>query len=837
MAGHIGHTPSDPRTRAKWELARAPAVERDTWGIVHDRLPASDFVGRRAELATFERAIADARNGLPSVVLVGGDAGIGKTTIVSESAARAGVGLYLGRSTHIGGDTIPLAPLADLVRQVRRSKPDLLTDAPALAALQQWFAPGAAVHELNGSPHGGLFVAVLELITQLAADDAVIVGFEDLHWADTVTWDLFEYLARNLIDEQVVLVGTYRANEVAIHPSQRRRLAELSRLPAAHRLDLEGLDRDEIAERVTVLLGGPAPSALVDQVLARGRGNPFFTSELVAAHLSGDAIPIVLSDLISSEIADLDDRSRLVLGAVATIGREASHELLAAVIDLPEPELEAAVRTVIDARMLVVDNEAYRFRHPLLGEVVYADLLPPQRARLHRSVATTLQQQPADVLRRADRAGELAFHLDRAGDSEGAFSALLAAADAAETIAPGAAFGHLERAFELWDSVGERSATVNRGHRLWQAADIATSTVGNERAVQLARAAFDCGPPPLGAAWGHERLGRYLWATGRLQESSVEFAQAAAMLSDDDGTAAAAVFAGLGQAELMAGNYSTAEGWCAKVFDLVPTADDNPLAWGMARRVLGIVRSNQGDPAAAVELCRASVAAAASAQGRALATLYLCVALGDAGDYQAALNTTLDAVAEGQLTGLDRGFGCYFDSLAAEALTRLGRWTEVAGVLARQPLADTLPVGLLRLARAKAMLAARRGETDRGARSTCGGGGTAHRRLASDGSRLPRRQMSISHSATGTRRRRRPSRVGLRREQPRCCGRHGSRCSGSLPRWNERSTSERAASRSMSTRRRPPAATGRRCSIVRRACTGRPATRHVPRTSPTQPPA
>ena len=420
----------------------------------------------------------------------------------------------------------------------------------------------------------------------------------------------------------------------------------------------------------------------------------------------------MLSDLISSEIADLDDRSRLVLGAVATIGRETSHELLAAVVDLPEHEVEAAVRTVIDARMLVVDNDAYRFRHPLLGEVVYADLLPPQRARLHRSIADTLQQQPADVLRRADRAGELAFHLDRAGDSEGAFSALLAAADAAETVAPGAAFGHLERAFELWDSVGERSATVNRGHRLWQAADLATSTVGNQRAVQLARAAFDCGPPPLGAAWGHERLGRYLWSSGRLEESRVEFAQAAAMLSDDEGTDAAAVFAGLGQAELMAGNYATAEGWCAKVFDLVPTADDNPLAWGMARRVLGIVRSNQGDPDAAVELCRASVAAAASAQGRALATVYLCVALIDAGDYQAAINTALDAVAEGQLTGLDRGFGGYFDSLAAEALTRLGRWTEVAGVLARQPLADTLPVGLLRLARAKAMLAARRGETD-----------------------------------------------------------------------------------------------------------------------------
>jgi DNA-binding CsgD family transcriptional regulator len=320
-----------------------------------------------------------------------------------------------------------------------------------------------------------------------------------------------------------------------------------------------------------------------------------------------------------------------------------------------------------------------------------------------------LQQQTADTLRRADRAGELAFHLDRAGDADAAFSALLAAADAAETIAPAAAFAHLERAFELWDSAGEASAEVDRGQRLWQAADIATSTVGNERAVQLAKAAFEHGTPPLGAAWGHERLGRYLWATGRSEESSAEFAQAVALLSE--GVDAAPVYAGLGQAELMAGHYVTSERWCAKVLDLVPTPDAHPGAWGMAQRVLGIVRSNQGGPAEAVEMCRASVAAAVSAQGRALATVYLCVALGDAGDDQAALDTALDAVAEGQVTGLDRGFGCYLDSIAAEALIRLGRWSEVTGVLARQPIDGTLPVGVLRLERVRAMLAARRGDT------------------------------------------------------------------------------------------------------------------------------
>ncbi|MEO7398040.1 MAG: response regulator transcription factor, partial [Ilumatobacteraceae bacterium] len=257
-----------------------------------------------------------------------------------------------------------------------------------------------------------------------------------------------------------------------------------------------------------------------------------------------------------------------------------------------------------------------------------------------------------------------------------------------------------------------RVATANRGDRLWQAAEIATSTVGNPRAIELARAAFELGPPPLGAAWGHERLGRYLWASGRLDESRAEFTLAAELLADDEGPQTAVVFAGLAQAELMSGHYATAERWCMRVFDVVRTADDNPTAWAMARRVLGIVRSGQGDPDQAVELCRESCAAAGGAQARAFAAVYLCVALIDAGEHKAAANTALDAVAEGQLTGL-HGFDCYFDSLAAEALTRLGRWSEAETVLARQPVAGTFPAGLLRLARAQAMLAARLGDTDR----------------------------------------------------------------------------------------------------------------------------
>jgi DNA-binding NarL/FixJ family response regulator len=678
---------------------------------VSDRSPNPDFVGRTDELALFERAFASARDGVPSILLVGGDAGIGKSTLTMEAAQRAGVPLHAGRCVPMGGDVIPLAPLVDLLRQVRRIDPELL-DRGDLLPLARWLDPSGA-HATTGTGAGALFVPVLDVIAHLGAHGPVAVAVEDLHWADAVTWDLFEFLARNLLDAPVVLIGTYRASEVGAHADQRRRLAELTRLPHVHRIHLSGLNRDDVAARVTALLGATASHQVIEEILARGQGNPFFTEELVAAHASGEAIPVVLSDLISADITGLNDPARHVVSAMAVVGREVSHDLLSALVDLDDEAAEAAVRSAMDAQLVVVDpvSDAYRFRHALIGEVVYADLLPSQRTRLHRRVAQVLRQQRPEAMKRADRAGELAFHLDRAGDREGAFTALLAAADAAQVIAPGAAFAHLERAFALWDDAPNGAAQEDRGHRLWQAAELASATAGNDRAVEVARAAFAVGPPPQGAAWGHERLGRYLWASGQLEESRSEFEQAAALLTDDEPTAAP-VFAGLGQAELMAGRYEVARGWCDRVFDVVTDPADDPGAWVMARRVLGIVLGHTGDPERGVELCRDAVAAAPTAQVRTLAVLYLGVALLDAGRSQEVVNVALDEVAAAQLAGLDHSFGGYLDALAAEAMVRLGRWAEADAALARHMAYDTLPVGVLRVARAAALLAARRGDAD-----------------------------------------------------------------------------------------------------------------------------
>jgi len=674
----------------------------------------SEFVGRRGELATFERTVGAARIGRPGVLLVGGEPGIGKSTLVAEGTRRAGADLLVGRCVPMGGDVIPLAPLVELLRNVRRSTPEAL-NGPTLAPVRNWAAPDSAAASGALAAAGGLFGPVLELVGSLPGDGVAVVVFEDLHWADPLTWDLFDFLARNLVDERVVLVGTYRANEVSANARQRHRLGELARLPTVHRIHLGGLARDEVAARIETLTGSPAPFALVDEVFVRGQGNPFFTAELVEAHLAGQAIPAVLSDLIAADLADLDDAGRWLLGVVAAVGHDTDHDLLVSVAEVDEDRLEASLRAAIAAQLLVVDpaTDAYRFRHALIGEVVYAELLPPQRRRLHQRIATILREQDPQQLARADRASELAVHLDRAGDQPAAFMALLAAADAAETVAPGAALRHLERAFELWDVAGDAAAGVRRGDRLWQAAELASGTASNERAAAFAREAFRHGPPPRGEAWGHERLGRYLWASGHLEQSTTEFEAAAALLPGKVGPDAAAVYAGLGQAELMLGRYDSAEARARRVFELLPTPAADPLAWAMARRVLGIVVDYRGDPDRGVELCRNAVATAPSALTRALAVLYLGVSLLDAGRYQDAVSEMLDAAADAHLTGLDRSFGGYLDALTAEGLIRLGRWSEADNVLGRSEGADTLPVGKIRLARSGAMLAARRGDRDR----------------------------------------------------------------------------------------------------------------------------
>src|SRR5689334_5201861 len=138
-----------------------------------DRGAAYAVVGRDDELEVFERAVARAADAQPSVVLVSGDPGIGKSTLLAEAARRSGAPLYIGRCVHVGGDAIPLAPVVDLVRHIRRRSE--VAELQALESLSELATSSSA-------RAGDVFVLALELVAELGAEGPVIVGIDDLHW-------------------------------------------------------------------------------------------------------------------------------------------------------------------------------------------------------------------------------------------------------------------------------------------------------------------------------------------------------------------------------------------------------------------------------------------------------------------------------------------------------------------------------------------------------------------------------------------------------------------------------------------------------------------------------
>lgn len=667
------------------------------------------FIGRDKELAQFAGAVDGARHGTPAVLLVAGEAGVGKSSLVREGAARAGITSVLGRSVQVGGQPLPLSPLVDLIRQIGRSQPGLL-DQPAFARLTQLTRTSV---QLNDESAGGIFDAILDLIGVPWADAAVVAGFEDLHWADPTTWDVFEFLARNLLDEHVVLVGTYRTPEAGLDPHQRRRLAELSRLPGAHRIQLAGLTRTEVEAQVADLMATQPPRVFIEQLMARAQGNPYFTEELVTAHAQGDALPPQLADLLAADLAACHPGTRATLAALATLGRDTAHDLLTAILSEPEPTVERAVHEAVNAQLLVVDRitRHYRFRHPLVGEVIYDGLLPSERTRLHQRVAQVMRErrQPGAAL----DTGELAVHLDKAGDRAGALAASLVAADSAENLAPAAALAHLERAISLWDA--NPPTPAERRRRLWQAAGLASATGANERAAHLARTALALGDPPRGAAWGYERLGRFLWARGQLDEAARAYERAASLVSADDRTpSAASVFAGLALANLMRCQFPAAERWSLRALDICDEGGGSTATRVSAQHIFGLVHSQRGEHGIALEICQEAVATTdgVPAHVHLLAVVYLVMAVMDAGRYQDAVNIALDGTAEAQRAGLAASHAAYLAGAAAESLVRLGRWQQADAVLRSAAGLELIPIASSRILTARVLLAARRGDAD-----------------------------------------------------------------------------------------------------------------------------
>jgi DNA-binding CsgD family transcriptional regulator len=415
-------------------------------------------VGRSGDLAAvagvLDRTLAEE----PGAVLVVGEAGVGKTTLLRATtalAAERGFATAVGACAE-GASGTSFAPFRAAFRALVPGfrdgvVADALGAAPAAAVLLPAALRPTAPRDV--SPDAGeLYDAVLELVGRLAVERPVLLGVEDLHWADRSTLELLSFLVRNLAGERVVIVGTARVEDLALDTAAGQTVAELSRVAATTRVDLGGLDRAELHE-LAAASGVALDRAGVDALHARTGGNPFFALELLDAGVAtAGPLPPSVTDTIELRLGTLPEPTVHAIRAASVAGPVVDADLVAAAIAADPETVERALHDALAVGVLLSDPATgeVAFRHALVREVAYAGLLASERRRLHEAVATALEARTdADT-----DAALLAHHFHAANRPADALRTSIAAARAAAgEYGSVDALGHYTRAVELWNVV------------------------------------------------------------------------------------------------------------------------------------------------------------------------------------------------------------------------------------------------------------------------------------------------------------------------------------------------------------------------------------------------
>lgn len=302
------------------------SVAAATIGDVARPAGETPFVGRVDALGRLTSAVRSAGTGEPSGWLVAGDAGVGKTRLLEEAgrlAAGLGATVVTGHCVDLGSGGLPYLPFAEIVGRLA-ARPDLagivaglpalgaLTGAGGLTPAAGSSAGPATSSSATSSPGSGevgqrlpLFDSVLSLIRAAGEKlGAVVVVIEDLHWADQSTRDLLTFLLARMRGEHLVLVASYRSDDLHRRHPLRPVLSELSRLASVERIDLAPFDRGELVTHLGELLGHPASDSMVDDVFARSEGNAYFAEEL-AARAQDDGLPAGLTDVLLLRLESL----------------------------------------------------------------------------------------------------------------------------------------------------------------------------------------------------------------------------------------------------------------------------------------------------------------------------------------------------------------------------------------------------------------------------------------------------------------------------------------------------------------------------------------------------
>ena len=695
-----------------------PAVSRE--------LASPVLIGRRTELQVLNSLLDQVIGGSPAVALIAGEAGVGKSRFVAETtrlATERGVSVYQGGCLELGGEGVPLAPLVDVLRTVLRTCTAEEIDAllgPARAEFARLLPELDPTVRSGGVQEGAptqLFEHVLGLITRLAARHPLLLIVEDLHWADRSTRDLLVFLVQTVRELGVLLLITYRSDELHRRHPLRPLVTEWERLRVVERMDLGRFSRAEVVEQLEAIRGDAPTTQFTDIVFERSQGNAFLVEEILASVEAGaDAqeLPPSLRDVLLARTERVSDAAQRVLRTAAAAGSRVDDRLLQAVTGLPDTQWYAALREAVEHHLLVVDasGRGYTFRHELTRDALYDDMLPGERVRLHMAYGEAIASDPTLLGDDAGVAATLAYHWYAALDLPRALEASVEAGrQAAARYAAAEALRHFERALQIWPRVhdaAERSGTD------W--ADLS---------LAAAEAAWAAGEPSRGLsildqvlsdpAWSSDPLRRahlierrafMLRALGGDAEAVRQLTEALEVLPAEPVTRIhAAVLASLGNSLLRSGEEVRGQEFAARAVEAA-AATGAAAEQADALISVGSVQAYRGDADGGLAAIREGLDIAERNELHSVA-LRAYVNLSDAFEMIGKHGESADAAGAGialaERVGRARSYGAMLVGNRAEALMHIGRWRESLDLIT-EALADDPPgtfASTLLLARAE----------------------------------------------------------------------------------------------------------------------------------------
>ena len=599
-----------------------------------DTVLRAGLIGRQAELERLNQYLDDAWRGEGQLVIVEGEAGVGKSRLVAELAGQVrlrGGQRLLGTCHEV--ERIPYGPIAEWFHDAARhatafSQAIAGVEAEIARLVPQLVTAQAAPAASEIDPQQAklrFFDAVLRTLTRLSVQQPLLLVFDDLQWADEASLELLHYLTRNVRGQRLFICATLRREDRDQPGLQAKLLRDLSRLRLLERLELDRLTQAATLDLVAALLGLPeAPRLLVERIYQESEGNPFFVEELLKAlaeegllvrqsghwQLQAEAgltmlhIPSTISDVIERRLARLNEAERGALNWGAVLGYEFAYDILQPASGLAEDDLLDLLDSLLRAQLLMEvrdpRQDKYRFTHAKIREVVYGTLSGARRKKMHRSAGDAIEKlYPA---RLAEMSPLMAHHYTQGGDAPKAIRYSVQAGDRARHVyANQEAIALYRQALALAAERADGAAEIDRVIEARRGLGEVYQLIGEyPEAVASYQALIDLASQSDRAEADRRQLiAQAWWGIGQAREATGEYG--AALHAYDAGVACLAAADHVERARLLnemawvhirQGDYARARAQCERAIEL---AEARPEIVATAHEYLGTAARNQQD--------------------------------------------------------------------------------------------------------------------------------------------------------------------------------------------------------------------------------------------------